>query len=173
MTDKIQVKPALCLDLDRTIRYSKSGTPFIKGSDDVALYPNVESKLHEYKQEGYLIFGLTNQGGVAFGYKTVEQNDAEIERTKELFNDDPFTGIYSSFMHPRGNVYPYNFRSLSRKPNIGMLVLIEEDAAKHGYVIDWDNSLFVGDRNEDKECAKNAGIEFRWAKDFFGRSDEE
>jgi D-glycero-D-manno-heptose 1,7-bisphosphate phosphatase len=172
MTDEIQVKRALCLDLDRTIRYSKSGTPFIKGPDDIALYLDVEPILHEWKQEGYLIFGVTNQGGVAFGYKTAEQNEAEIKRTLELFSNDPFTRIYSSFMHPKGNVHPYNFRSLNRKPNIGMLASIEDDVAKHGYVIDWDNSLFVGDRNEDKECAKNAGIEFRWAKDFFGRSDE-
>jgi D-glycero-D-manno-heptose 1,7-bisphosphate phosphatase len=169
--DNMQIRPALCLDLDRTIRYSKSGTPFIKGPDDVALYPDVELILHQWKREGYLIFGLTNQGGIAFGYKTPEQDQAEIQQTLNLFRSNPFTQIFSCHHHPGGNVSPYNLRSLCRKPDIGMLVLCELSAGHDGYVIDWDNSLFIGDRNEDKECAQNAGIEFRWAKDFFGRND--
>lgn len=172
MTKKIEVKPALCLDLDKTIRYSLNGTPFIKNVDDIALYPDVESALHEWKNEGYLIFGITNQGGVAFGYKTVEQDKAEINQTVNLFEVNPFDTIFSSYHHPRGDIAPYNIRSLIRKPDIGMLVLCELHAASNNYVIDWNNSLFVGDRNEDKECAKNAGIRFIWAKDFFGREDE-
>ncbi len=171
MIKKIEASPAVCLDLDKTIRYSLSGTPFIKNIDDIALYPDVEPVLHEWKNEGYLIFGITNQGGVAFGHKTVEQNDAEIERTRELFDNDPFNQIYSCFNHPGGNTYPYNLRFLSRKPDIGMLVLHEVEAWRHGYMIDWNNSLLVGDRNEDKECAENAGIRFMWAKDFFGRDE--
>lgn len=35
------VRPALCLDLDGTIRYSKNGD-FINGPEDVALFEGVE-----------------------------------------------------------------------------------------------------------------------------------
>ena len=32
--------------------------------------------------------------------------------------------------------------------------------------IDWDKSLFVGDRPEDEQCANNAGIPFRYIDNF-------
>ncbi len=169
---EVEVKKALVLDLDRTIRYSKSGTPFIKGPKDVAIYSDVEPILRRYRDEGWLIFGLTNQGGVAFGHKTVEDDKAEIRRTTNLFTINPFTQIFSAYHHPGGDVHPYNYRSLLRKPSIGMLALCELSAGFNKCVIDWDNSIFVGDRKEDQECAANAGIEFRWAKEFFGRNDE-
>jgi D-glycero-D-manno-heptose 1,7-bisphosphate phosphatase len=66
-------------------------------------------------------------------------------------------------------VVPYNYRSLLRKPDIGMLALMEYELFDEGYIVDWDNSLFVGDRPEDQECAKRAGLSFHWAWDFFGR----
>jgi phosphoglycolate phosphatase-like HAD superfamily hydrolase len=31
----------------------------------------------------------------------------------------------------------------------------------------------VGDRDEDMECAKNAGMAFQWAWDFFNREKPE
>lgn len=37
---------------------------------------------------------------------------------------------------------------------------------KAGIVIDWDNSLFVGDRPEDEQCAKNANIQFKYIDQF-------
>jgi phosphoglycolate phosphatase-like HAD superfamily hydrolase len=47
-----------------------------------------------------------------------------------------------------------------------MLVHAEESMIEEGIIPDWDNSLFVGDRPEDEECAKSAGIPFMWAHDF-------
>lgn len=163
-----QVRPALCLDLDGTVRYSKSGE-FINRPEDVALFDDVEEKLWQYRNEGYLIFGITNQGGVAYGFKSPQNNDAEIEATCNLFKRNPFHVIKSCLHHPKGTQEPYNHRSLLRKPDIGMLVLCEVDAWEEDYIVNWDKSLFVGDRPEDEECARRAGIEFVWAWDFFGR----
>ncbi len=59
-----------------------------------------------------------------------------------------------------GNIEPFNHRSMLRKPNIGMLALAEFEAWNAGYMIDWDSSLFVGDRPEDEQCAANANIKF-------------
>ena len=50
-----------------------------------------------------------------------------------------------------------------------MLVLCEVEAQDLGYIVDWDNSIFVGDRDDDEFCALNAGIEFISAEDFFER----
>jgi D-glycero-D-manno-heptose 1,7-bisphosphate phosphatase len=165
------VKPALCLDLDGTVRYSKNGE-FINKPEDVALFDGVEDEIWEYRDKGYLIFGITNQGGVAYGYKTPKDNSAELDAMIALFErGNPFHLIKACFHHESGTIKPYNHRSLLRKPDIGMLVLCEFEAFEAGYIVDWNNSLFVGDRLEDELCAKNAGIEFQWTNDFFERSD--
>lgn len=166
-----KVAPALCLDLDETVRYSKKGE-FINKPEDVALYDGVEERIWQYRDEGYLIFGITNQGGVAFGYKTPPENDAELDAMIALFErGNPFHIIKVCFHHEKGTVEPYKHRSLLRKPAIGMLALCEVEAYEAGYIVDWENSLFVGDRPEDEQCAINAGISFQWANDFFRRSD--
>lgn len=164
--------PALCLDLDGTVRYSKSGE-FLNGPSDVALFPGVEEKIWEWRNKGYLIFGVSNQGGVAFGYKTVRQAEAELDATLALFKKNPFHIVKQCYHHEKGKVFPYNKRSLCRKPAIGMLALMELEAFEAGYLVDWDNSLFIGDRPEDEECARSAGIRFQWAKDFFGWEAQE
>lgn len=159
---------ALCLDLDGTVRYSRNGT-FIEKPDDIALFPDVEAKLWEYRDKDYLILGVSNQGGVAYGYKTPAQANAEVEVMCGLFQRDPFHIIKQCFHHEEGTVPPYNIRSLFRKPGTGMLALMEVELYEEGYIVDWDNSLFVGDRQEDEECARNAGIPFQWAERFFNR----
>jgi D-glycero-D-manno-heptose 1,7-bisphosphate phosphatase len=164
------LKPALCLDLDGTVRYSRAGE-FINQPEDIALYPGIEAKLWHYRDQGFLIFGISNQGGVAFGHKTPEGCEAEIAHTAALFKRNPFHIIKVCYNHPLGTHPPYNHRSLLRKPDIGMLALCELDAFEQGgVVVDWTESLMVGDRPEDQECAARAGIAFAWAHEFFGRS---
>jgi D-glycero-D-manno-heptose 1,7-bisphosphate phosphatase len=165
-----QLKPALCLDLDGTVRYSKSGK-FINKPQDIALFDGVEEKIWEYRKAGYLIFGITNQGSVAYGLKTPADYEAEIETMLGLFKLNPFHIIKCCFHHENGKTEPYNHRSLLRKPGTGMLVLCEIDAWEAGFIVDWDNSLFVGDRLEDKQCALNADVEFQWAHKFFNREE--
>lgn len=67
-----RLQPALCLDFDGTIRFSKRAE-FINSPADICLFPGVEPVLWEYRGKGYLILGITNQGGVAFGFKTISQ----------------------------------------------------------------------------------------------------
>lgn len=162
------VVPALCLDLDGTIRYSKTGG-FINDPDDVALFEGVGEKIWQYRNEGYLVIGISNQAGVAYGFKTVIQIEAELDATLALFVKNPFHIIKQCYHHPAGSVEPYRHRSLLRKSDTGMLALAEKDAFDDGYVIDWDKSLFVGDRSEDEVCAGRAGIKFIWADEFFER----
>lgn len=164
----LKVAPALCLDLDGTIRYSLNGK-FINKPEDIALFDGVEAALWGYRDSGFLIFGISNQGGVAFGIKSPQQEMVEIDTTISLFNRNPFHIIKCCWHHEKGKVFPFNYRSLSRKPDIGMLAECEVEAFGDGYVVDWNNSQFVGDRPEDQECANRAGIAFRWAWEFFNR----
>jgi D-glycero-D-manno-heptose 1,7-bisphosphate phosphatase len=160
------VRPALCLDLDGTIRFSPS-SKYIQHAEDIELFAGVEKKIWEYKNKGYLIFGVTNQGGVAYDHKTPEGNLAEIAYTRSLFSKDPFDSVKYCYHMEEGSVFPFSYRSLMRKPFTGMLTLLEVEAWNEGYVIDWDKSVFVGDNEVDKGCAEKAGLKFEWAKDFF------
>jgi len=165
----LKVAPALCLDLDGTVRRSKSGAEFIAGPEDVEVFPDVEAKLWEYRDKGFLILGVSNQGGVAHGFKTSARSRAEVEATAAAFTRNPFQLVKCCFHDARGKVEPYAHRSLLRKPSYGMLAIAEQDFFAAGYVVEWDRSLFVGDRQEDRECALGAGIAFEWAWEFFGR----
>jgi len=156
----MQVKPALCLDFDGTIRRSASGQTFIKNHQDIELMPGIENLIWRYRNMGWLIFGITNQAGVAHGFKLPMEVELELETTIKLFKINPFHSVKSCYHDGKGKIAPYNHRSLGRKPDIGMLYMMESEAWEGGYVVDWDNSLFVGDRPEDEECAKRAGIKF-------------
>lgn len=164
----MQLVPALCLDLDGTVRYSTSGK-FINKPSDIALFPGVEEVLWQYRDNGHLILGITNQGGVAHGLKSPTDEAVELSAMFSLFERNPFHLVKSCYHMEGGKVFPFNVRSLLRKPDIGMLALCEYEAFLKGWVIDWNQSMFVGDRLEDQKCAANAGIAFRWAWEFFGR----
>jgi D-glycero-D-manno-heptose 1,7-bisphosphate phosphatase len=170
---KMEKKRILCLDLDGTVRRSKSGKTFIEGPDDIELIPGMKELIWKYKREGWVIVAITNQGGVAMGIKSHGTNTLELARTTELLYDGNEQALDLGFCcesHPEGRDPTRRFRSLNRKPYYGMLVEVEmnmcEDVDRFGGPPDWDNSLFVGDRPEDEECAKSASIPFMWAHDF-------
>jgi len=162
------VMAALVLDLDGTVRRTKSGKPFIENLDDIEIMPGVEKIIQRYRDFDYLILGVSNQAAVAHGFKTPDVVKAEIKKTMELFkNHTLFHHIAWCYFDAKGTVEPYNFRSLFRKPDYGILADIERTFYNEWQVIiDWDNSLFVGDRPEDEECAKKAGIPFRHINSF-------
>lgn len=166
LSKKHQVKPALCLDFDGTIRRSKSGQTFIKNFQDIELMPNIEKLIWRYREMGYLILGISNQAGVAHGFKLPLEIENEMDATLKLFNQNPFHIVKFCYHDGKGTIEPYNHRSLLRKPDIGMLALMESEAWQNGFVVDWDKSLFVGDRPEDEECAKRAGVEFKHIDKF-------
>lgn len=172
LAPSIKVAPALCLDLDGTVRRSKSGQSFIKNFEDIELMPGIEKLIWMYRDMGYLIFGISNQGGVAHSYKLPLEIENELDRTLALFKQNPFHVVKMCYHMEDGNTHPYCYRSMLRKPNIGMLALAEAECFKGGYVVDWDNSLFVGDRPEDEECAKNANIKFEHIDSFLSTPRE-
>jgi D-glycero-D-manno-heptose 1,7-bisphosphate phosphatase len=165
-----KVVPVLCLDFDGTVRRSKSGKQFIENFNDIELMPDIERIIWIYRHMGWLVFGISNQAGVAHGFKLPLEIEAEMNATFKLFKNNPFHAVKFCYHDAAGKIEPYNHRSLLRKPNIGMLAIMEADAYQRGYVVDWDNSIFVGDRPEDDQCAKNAGMKFRHIDSFVNDS---
>lgn len=70
----------LFLDLDGTVRKTKSGFHSINDPYDQELIPGVENAIARYK--GWEIFGITNQGGVGAGFKTL--NDCILEQAETM-----------------------------------------------------------------------------------------
>lgn len=159
--------PVLVLDLDGTVRFSKNG-PIVNKAEDVGIYPDVMPKINAMIEEGFVPIFVSNQGGVAFGYTDTDSVQHAVMQTIYLLAGK-VAMAFTSFGHIEGTVDPFRYRSLLRKPEIGMLALAESEMVKEGVFPDWNASLMVGDRPEDQECAERAGVRFQWAWDFFNR----
>ena len=151
------MEKALFLDLDDTVRTSKTGKPPNEPSDQV-LMPNRKKIIHDYKKKGYKIIAVTNQGGIGLGYLTKEQCQACLYDINEKL-DMAFDLMLFAPHKPDDEHY-------DTKPNPGMLL-----KARHKYNINMKDSIMVGDRDSDKLAAERAGVPFKWAKDFFGDKD--
>lgn len=164
-------KPVLVLDLDGTIRYPKDGSEFINHPANVAVFDDVRPLLISHREAGWKITVASNQGGVACGHLTPDHARDAAERTAELL-EFRFDSMQLALSHPDGSLDEHGFHSLLRKPQIGMLVLIETHLRTTAATVpDWANSLIVGDRPEDREMAQRADVPFEWAWEFFGRPD--
>lgn len=169
METPITFRQCLLLDLDGTIRQSKSGKQFIEDANDVELISDlIEPILWQYKIRGWVIFGITNQGGVAHGFKKLADVLEESIATQAQFKRNPIDFIFYSAHDPKGKIVPFNTRSLLRKPYYGMAVQAEVLAREEGgIIIDWDNSILVGDRDEDKQMAKAIDVKYHHPDKFF------
>ena len=160
---------ALLLDLDGTIRRPTSGK-FIEDPNDQEPIEGAIKAIKIYHQEGWIMIGITNQGGVAAGHKSLKGAIEEQRKTLEIFPLLSYIYFCPDF---EGNlcyrigrfstesiheIYP-NIIGEYRKPNSGMIkASLRFLEAWHGREI--EKALMVGDRSEDEEAAKNAGIHF-------------
>lgn len=163
--------PAIVCDFDGTIRHPPEGIEFINHAEHVRMYPGVFEKLWHHRDNGHIILGLTNQGGVAFGHKTPDDLLREARRMRQIAEDRgrrwPFHEWFAALLMEGGSIPPYASRSLCRKPNYGGLsVLARKVWENHKIRVDWDRSIMVGDSEEDFKCSKNAGIRFLRAETF-------
>ena len=141
------MKKALFLDRDGVINvelhylYKIEKFKFIEGIFELCRY---------YQTQGYLIFVVTNQSGIARGY--YNESDFNIltswmtqEFQKEAVN---ITKVYYCPHHP-----DISGECSCRKPKNGMIL-----KAKNEYDLDLRNSVLIGDKESDIEAAKSAGI---------------
>ncbi|MGL5906481.1 MAG: D-glycero-beta-D-manno-heptose 1,7-bisphosphate 7-phosphatase, partial [Shewanella sp.] len=110
------------------------------------------------KQMGYKLVVVTNQSGIARGLYSEEQFHSLTEWMDWNFADKgvELDGIYYCPHHPEKGVGDYKVDCDCRKPKPGML----NDAAKF-LKIDLSQSVMVGDKAEDMQAAKAAGVPTR------------
>lgn len=160
----------LFLDLDGTIRETKSGQKFINDPYDQQPIKGAYETCDRYHKAGWELIGITNQKGVMMGYKSVDAMILEQQETLRIFpqlwkiyacpddgksmivvNGDRYA-IIDNDSDSLKEIEKLNFR----KPNTGMIRYFLET---HNPI---QQALMVGDMESDQLCAINANIPFMW-----------
>ncbi|MCK5051022.1 MAG: HAD family hydrolase [Candidatus Cloacimonetes bacterium] len=147
------MKKAVFLDRDGTINADDHG--YINKPDDLQLYPFAAEAVAKLNKMGYLVFVVTNQAGVAYGYfkiKDVEKINAKLVNELAKGNAKIDEIFYSPF-HESGVIEPFNTDHEDRKPGIGMF-----QKAKEMYDFNTKESFMIGDKFSDIGFGKNAGL---------------
>ncbi|NLJ80037.1 MAG: HAD family hydrolase [Firmicutes bacterium] len=137
---------AVFLDRDGVINKSVDSRP-PNNAAELELLPGVPEAIRRLHQEGFLVFVVTNQGGVALGYMSKEDL-AQIHQ-KMLAQIEAKGGKITEV---RACTHRPGSDCSCRKPNPGMLLSL---AAK--YNLNLKKSYLVGDREVDLQAGKAAG----------------
>lgn len=150
------------------------------GDENAAVYDRVEVLPGRHRKLSTLALGpitpgvsapknprfalVTNQGGVAFGYQTVEQVYAKIGRVLAAFSffDGCPVSVHVAFNHPKATVEQYRRDDRIRKPGPGMLL-----QAMRRHRMDAVTTVMVGDMHSDRHAAGAAGVRYYDAEEFF------
>ncbi len=144
----ITISKAVFFDRDGTIN-SDEGHYYIYKTEDFIFNPGIIDGMKRLQDAGYLLFVITNQGGVAKGIYTEEDiNKVHTYMCKELEKHGiQITQIYYCPHHESIKT------CICRKPSPYMV-----NQAVEEYNIDKHSSWFIGDSSRDIECAEAAGI---------------
>lgn len=148
-------KPVLFLDMDSTVRkgYDELGR-FVNGPEDVEVFIQARVMMQKWHEDGGRIVTVSNQKGIGLGLVSAEKIQAAMVETNRQCGD---------VIDVMGWC-PHKDPCLCRKPQIGMLVRgVQQLEEKYGETYPLHLMQMVGDRPEDEECARKAGIDFMWA----------
>lgn len=165
--------PVLYLDLDGTVRHGKDELGrFVNGPDDVVVFPEAIARMREWRRAGGRIVACSNQGGIALGIVTMKQvREAMVETHRQCGH--LFDKVTWCSHHPNAEE-PEMAKCWCRKPSPGLVIeaALALSGLHEGEIYPPHLGLFVGDRPEDEECARLAGLRFMWAKDWRGGATE-
>lgn len=166
--------PLLILDIDGTVRQGKDDElgRFVNGPEDVRVFPEAIKHMNRWRERGGRIIGVSNQGGIELGYTAEEQVKAAMLETL-----DQCRGMFDQIVwcphHP-------TVRSCwCRKPRPAMVIdtihAVDRNTPIFGASGEHyppNQALFVGDRTEDRLCARNLGVKFMWATNWRTHGDD-
>lgn len=158
--------PVLYLDIDGTVRWGKDELDhFVNTAEDVRVFDGVPELLRQYKESGYRIVGISNQGGIALGYMNMKTCASAMMETQRQ-SGDAFDKISWCIHHPDASD-PEMARCWCRKPKAGLIIETAlELAERHGEIYPPHMGLLVGDMDSDRVCAENAGLDFMDAAEW-------
>ena len=145
-------RPALFVDRDGAV---VEDTGYLSRVDDVVLIPGAAQVIAAANQHSVAVIMVTNQSGIGRGYygwaefKSVQDAIVESLATEGA----NFDAVYACAHHPQAEGDLAHPDHPARKPNPGMLL----DSAS-ALALDLKYSWLVGDKADDIEAAKRAGI---------------
>jgi D-glycero-D-manno-heptose 1,7-bisphosphate phosphatase len=145
-------RPAAFLDRDGVINHDDN---YVHRPEQVRWIDGAIDAIRWLNDEGYYVFVVTNQAGVARGYYAEDDvNSLHAWMQDELRRHGAhIDGFEYCPYHPEGTVEQYRRVSELRKPNPGMLLKLQKE---------WDTniagSFMIGDRDIDMQAAAAAGV---------------
>jgi D-glycero-D-manno-heptose 1,7-bisphosphate phosphatase len=138
-----EMSAAVFIDRDGTIMYDAD---YCSDPKQVKLFPGVPEALRRLKSKGFKLIVITNQSGIGRGLFTVGQYRAVEAEVLHQLGDGLIDATYFCPDVPGQH-------SSCRKPSPGMIL-----QAKREHQIDLARSFFIGDKEIDAECGRNAGV---------------
>ena len=138
-----ELSAAVFIDRDGTII---EDADYCSQPKQVKVFPDVPQALRRLKSNGFKLIVITNQSGIGRGFFTVDEyRSVESEVSRQLGHGL----IAATYFCPDvpGQI------SSHRKPSPGMIL-----QAKRDHQIDLTRSFFIGDKEIDVECGRNAGV---------------
>ena len=138
-----ELSAAVFIDRDGTII---EDADYCSQPKQVKVFPGVPQALRHLKSNGFKLIVITNQSGIGRGFFTVDEyRSVESEVSRQLGHGL----IAATYFCPDvpGQI------SSHRKPSPGMIL-----QAKRDHQIDLTRSFFIGDKEIDVECGRNAGV---------------
>jgi histidinol-phosphate phosphatase family protein len=145
----------LLLDVDGTLRKTKSGEIFPRTADDVELLPGRREVLQRYVDDGYALFFVSNQSGVASGTLTAADADAAFARTVELLGLPVAAVAYCPH-----TAFPAGCFCRKPLPGLGISLV-------HTHKLAREHLIMVGDMDSDEAFARSLGVKYVAAEEFF------
>ena len=112
----------------------------------VQIFPGIPESLRRLKSNGFKLIIITNQSGIGRGFFTIEQYRAVEAEVSRRLGDGLIDATYFCPDVPGQH-------SSCRKPAPGMIL-----QATREHHIDLSCSFFIGDKEIDAECGRNAGV---------------
>lgn len=141
------MKKCLFLDRDGVINHDPGDYTF--ELEKFQFLPGIFEVVRQFKNQGYLVIVITNQGGIAKKrYTKAKMQTLHSYMLREFEkNNAAITDVFYSLHHDKISA------SIDRKPDS---LLLERAIYLHS--IDPAESLMIGDKQSDVEAAEKAGV---------------
>lgn len=123
--------------------------------EDLEIYDYAYDSLRRLEESGYLLFLVSNQPDFAKGKTSLESIYAVRDEFEKRLAEKgvKFKDFFYCYHHPNGINKDFSFQCECRKPKTFFV-----DKAVKEYNIDRKKSWFIGDRESDIQCGKNAAL---------------
>lgn len=138
---------ALFLDRDGVINIEKN---YVYRIEDFEFIEGIFKLCHRYIDEGFLIFVITNQAGIAKGYYSV---DDFLKLTDWMIAEFQKQGIEIKKVYYCPHHPDLNAQCECRKPNPGMIL-----QAANEFDLNLSQCVLIGDKESDLQAGLNAGL---------------